>query len=188
MYQPNRSATFSFKHRAFRLLWAVIWFVFASWTPPLMWRWRRLLLSLFGANLAARCDVRGSAKIWFPPNLVMENQTTLAEGVICYNVAPIKISEMAIVSQRAFLCTASHDIYHPHFGLTAKPIDIGAHSWVGSEAFVGPGVKVGKGAVLAARGAAFTNLDPWNVYRGNPAQQIKKRPDFADAERKYDAV
>jgi len=153
-----------------------------------MWRWRRVLLSAFGAKLAGSCDVRGTAKIWFPANLVMENWTTLAEGVICYNVAPITIGEMAIVSQRAFLCTASHNIYHPHFGLTAKPIFIGAYSWVGSEAFVGPGVVIGKGAVLAARGSAFANLDPWNVYRGNPAQQIKTRPDLTDPERKYDAV
>lgn len=153
-----------------------------------MWRWRRLLLSIFGAKLADRCDVRGSAKVWFPPNLVMENWTTLAEGVICYNVAEITISERAIVSQRAFLCTASHDVYHPLFGLTAKPISIGAHSWVGSEAFVGPGVTVGSGAVLAARGAAFASLEPWHIYRGNPAQQIKARPNFTDPERDNNAV
>jgi putative colanic acid biosynthesis acetyltransferase WcaF len=46
---------------------------------------------------------------------------------------------------------------------------------VAAEAFVGPGVRVGEGAVLGARAVAFHDLDPWTVYAGNPAQIIRKR-------------
>jgi putative colanic acid biosynthesis acetyltransferase WcaF len=48
-------------------------------------------------------------------------------------------------------------------------------AWVAAEAFVGPGVTVGEGAVLGARGVAFKALEPWTVYAGNPAQPLKKR-------------
>jgi putative colanic acid biosynthesis acetyltransferase WcaF len=52
---------------------------------------------------------------------------------------------------------------------------LGARSWVAAGAFVGPGVTLGEGAVLGARGVAFGDLEPWTVYIGNPAREIRKR-------------
>lgn len=167
--------TFSFSHRMFRFFWRITWALLASWTPPGFWRWRRCILICFGAKLAPVCDVRGSADVWYPPNLTMKTRSLIAEGVICYNVEHINIGNSAIISQRAHLCTASHELKTSDFMLVARPIEIACHSWIGAEAFVGPGVLVGTGAVLGARGVAFTNLEPWQVYRGNPATPLKFR-------------
>jgi putative colanic acid biosynthesis acetyltransferase WcaF len=46
---------------------------------------------------------------------------------------------------------------------------------VAAEAFVGPGVTLGDGAVLGARGVAFADLEPWTVYIGNPMREVRKR-------------
>lgn len=172
--------TFSMMHRLFRVAWRIAWALLASWSPPAFWRWRRLILICFGAKLAPTCDVRGSADVWYPPNLTMKNGALIAEGVICYNVEHVAIGEGAIVSQGAYLCTASHELKSPDFTLIARPIEIASDSWIAAEAFVGPGVFVGTGAVLGARGAAFTNLEPWKVYRGNPATLIKSRRNLQD--------
>ena len=131
---------------------------------------------LFGATIGSPCDIRGSARIWYPPNLVMEDWTMLAEEVICYNVAQITVHKGSLISQRAHLCTASHDVYDPDFKLIAKPIIIGRQCWIAAEAFVGPGVTIGEGAVLGARAAAFSSLDEWCIYRGNPAAKVRHRP------------
>lgn len=105
----------------------------------------------------------------------MEDWALIADHVDCYNVAPVYVRTRAIVSQRASLCTASHDVADISFPMTSKPIEIGASSWIASEAFVGPGVRVAEGAVLGARGAAFGDLEAWTIYRGNPAAPIRKR-------------
>src|ERR1700682_4316039 len=60
-------------------------------------------------------------------------------------------------------------------GSKPLPIEIGAHAWVAAKAYVGPGVKVGEGAVLGACGCAFEELKPWTVYIGNPAKPLKQR-------------
>jgi putative colanic acid biosynthesis acetyltransferase WcaF len=91
-------------------------------------------------------------------------------------MAKITIGPYSIVSQGVHLCAGTHDINDPSFQLRTKPIEIGARAWIGAEAFVGPGVIVGEGAVLGARAVAFTNLSPWSVYVGNPAQKIRERP------------
>jgi putative colanic acid biosynthesis acetyltransferase WcaF len=161
-----------------RACWMAVWLLLAAWTPPALHPWRRLLLRLFGASMGARSDVRGSARVWYPPHLMMERNTLLAERVNCYNMARVTLREGALVSQGAYLCAGNHDIDAADFQLIARPITLGARCWVATEAFVAPGVTIGEGAVLGARAVAFTSLEPWTLYVGNPAQakRPRKRP------------
>jgi putative colanic acid biosynthesis acetyltransferase WcaF len=167
--------SFTLSNRLHRAAWSLCWGLLASWTPPQMRGWRRFLLKLFGARLGDASDVRGSARVWYPPHLHLEDRALLAERVICYNMAPITLGRAALVSQGAHLCAGSHDITSAAFQLVAQPITIGAQAWIAAEAFVGPGVVVGEGTVLGARAVAFRSLDPWSVYGGNPAKRLKAR-------------
>jgi putative colanic acid biosynthesis acetyltransferase WcaF len=169
------AASFTLSNRLYRIAWAVTWKVLASWTPPAFFRWRRLLLILFGAKLAPTARVYPSASIWSPANLEMAAYACLGPASHAYSMAPIIIGENALVSQGGQLIAGTHDIEDPLFQLQARSITLGARVWIAAEAFVGPGVIVGEGAVLGARGCAFKNLEPWTVYAGNPARAIKPR-------------
>ena len=171
----DRPASFTFRNRLERATWNIAWLLLASWTPKQLRAWRCMLLRLFGAELGARTDVRGSARIWHPAHLIMGDGALIGPGVNCYNMAPITLDRDVLISQRAHLCNGSHDIDDPGFQLIARPITIGADAWIAAEAFVGPGVRIGEGAVLGARAAAFRDLDPWTVYTGNPATQLRQR-------------
>ncbi len=122
--------------------------------------------------------VYGSAKIWYPRNLVMADNSVMGPGVICYSMAPITVGAGAIISQRAHLCAGTHDVDDPNFQLQAFPINIGPNAWIAAEAFVGPGVDVEAGAVLGARGVMFKNMEPWTIYAGNPARALRRRRGF----------
>ena len=164
------------KHQIVRLLWSLVWTIFARPFPRSVGRkWKIFLLSLFGAKVAKTAHVYSSAKIYYPANLIMEDYSCLASDVNCYNVAPIKIGANAIVSQGAYLCTASHDISNPLYPLITAPIVVEDQAWVAAEAFVGMGVTIGEGAVVGARAAVFKDVEPWTVVGGNPAKEIKKR-------------
>lgn len=168
-------ATFTLQHRLQRLGWQMTWLALAAWTPSFLWRWRGTVLRLFGAKIHKTAIVRGSARIWWPGNLIMGAHSSLGPGAQCYNVANVTLAPFAIVSQGAHLCTAGHDIDRADFPLTASPIHIGPHGWIAAEAFVGPGVTVGEGAVLGARGVSFRDMEPWTVYAGNPAKAVRQR-------------
>ncbi|HTV34627.1 MAG TPA: putative colanic acid biosynthesis acetyltransferase [Methylocella sp.] len=167
--------TYPLRHRLFRLCWDVTWFLLAAWTPPPLRGWRRFLLRLFGAKVAPTAIIYGDARIWYPPNLEMKDHSMLARRTFAYTADRITIGEYAVVSMGAFLCTASHDIEDPYFQTIVRPITIGQRAWIAAEAFLGPGVNVGEGAVLGARGCAFRNLEAWTVYAGNPARELKGR-------------
>lgn len=168
-------ASFALRNRIYRLVWSMTWRVLASWTPPPLHGWRRMLLRLFGAKVAPTAHVYPSVRIWSPANLELGDFAAIGPEVTVYSMAKITFAPYSIVSQGAHLCAGTHDIEDAQFQLYARPITIGRRAWVAAEAFVGPGVVVGDGAVLGARGCAFRSLEPWTVYAGNPARVIKPR-------------
>jgi putative colanic acid biosynthesis acetyltransferase WcaF len=164
------------KSRFIRLVWSIIWFIFARFFPRGIGnKWRVLLLRLFGAKVHKTARVYPSVSVYYPGNLIMEEYSCLGPKVNCYNVALIKIGKNSLVSQGTHLCSASHDISRLSKPLIAKPIIIGDHAWVTSDVFIGMGVTIGEGAVVGARSAVFKNVEPWSVVGGNPARFIKKR-------------
>ncbi len=167
--------SFSLGNRVTRAAWNVTWLILARWTPPPLHRWRAFILRLFGAKIAPGARVYGSTKIWLPSNLTLGEQSLIGPGAMIYNQTHITIGKRSIVSQRAHICTGTHDISDPNFQLVLRPVMIGDNCWVAAEAFVGPGVKIADGSVVGGRCAIFHDTEKYGVYRGNPAKRIKQR-------------
>ncbi|HEY9853992.1 MAG TPA: Vat family streptogramin A O-acetyltransferase [Leptolyngbyaceae cyanobacterium] len=55
---------------------------------------------------------------------------------------------------------------------------IGNDVWIGYEAVIMPGVKVGDGAIIAAKSVVTKDVKPYTIVGGNPAQVIRQR--FSD--------
>lgn len=168
-------ATFSLRHRLFRLFWGLVWHSFGIWTPTPLHAWRRWLAAAFGAQLDSTAKIYPGVRIWYPPNLILEQFATLGPGVNCYTMATIRLEPYALVSQGAHLCAGTHDADDPNFQLRAHPIQIGRDAWVAAEAFVGPGVTIGERAVLGARAVAMRSLEAAWIYTGNPAEKLRQR-------------
>lgn len=172
----NYHNALSKKNQAYRLLWGIVWGLFARPLPKSMGSgWKRFLLRLFGAKISNTAIVYSSAKVFNPANLVMGDYSCIASNVECYNVAPVVIGSNSTVSQGAFLCTASHDITDPTNSLITAPIIIEDQAWIAADAFVGMGVNIGQGSVVGARAVVLKSIEPWCVVGGNPARFIKKR-------------
>ncbi len=56
---------------------------------------------------------------------------------------------------------------------------IGNDVWIGSEAIVMPGVRIGDGAVIGTRAVVTRDVAPYAIVGGNPAREIRKRFDDA---------
>jgi putative colanic acid biosynthesis acetyltransferase WcaF len=164
------------KNQIARLAWTVVWAVFARPIPrSLCSGWKRFLLRCFGAKMHQTAKVYSSVRVYMPWNLEMEEYSCLAPEVDCYNAAKIKIGAHATVSQKSYLCTASHDITNRVNPLITSPIIIKDQAWIGAAAYIGPGVTVGQGAVVGATASVYKDVEPWTVVGGNPAKFIKKR-------------
>ena len=163
-------------HKILRLIWGLVWFLFARPFPrSICNKWKLFLLRIFGAKIHKTATVYSSVRIYAPWNLEMHEYSCLASEVDCYNVDKIIIRGHSTVSQKSYLCTASHDISKSRNPLITAPIVVESQSWIGADAFIGMGITIGEGAVVGACAKVFKNVEPYSIVGGNPAKFIKKR-------------
>jgi Acetyltransferase (isoleucine patch superfamily) len=54
-------------------------------------------------------------------------------------------------------------------------IAIGNDCWIGANALIMQGVTIGDGAIIGAGSVVTKDVEPYSIYCGNPAKQIRKR-------------
>ena len=54
-------------------------------------------------------------------------------------------------------------------------IEIGNDVWIGYNATIMAGVKIGDGAIIATNSTVVSDVEPYSIVGGNPAKKIKKR-------------
>ena len=85
------------------------------------------------------------------------------------------------------LSTYTFPIFFDEWGLDAKNIRdawdnkgdtvIGNDVWIGYEAIIMPGVKIGDGAIVGTRAVVTGDVPPYTIVGGIPARPIRKRFD-----------
>ena len=161
------------KPRFFRfVLWRLLGLTLFRIVPNAI---RLAVLRVFGASIGKKCLIYASAKIYAPWNLKMADAVCFGPRVEVYNKGTITIGSGVVVSQDAYLCTASHDIADPRMRLVLKPIVIGDDVWIAAKATILPGVTVGEGAVVGACAVVAKDVSPWSVVVGNPARVVGER-------------
>lgn len=136
---------------------------------------RNRMLRLFGAKIGKNVRIRPTAKIEIPWNVSIGDNSVIGDDAIIYSLGRVTIGQRVVVSQYAHLCAGTHDARLRSFPLLKPPITIGDDAWIAADAFVGPGVTVGSGAILGARSSAFHDLPEYQICVGNPARAIKPR-------------
>lgn len=157
-----------------QLWWLVQGSLFRA-SPDFMVGWRAALLRLFGARIGRGVRIRPTVRVRFPWRLVVGDHAWIGDDVELYSLGDIVIGANAVVSQRSYLCTGTHDYRDPGFAILAKPIFVEAESWICTDVFVGPGVTVGQGAIIAARSTLLEDAQPMMIYAGSPARPVKPR-------------
>ena len=180
-YEADYRNPLTSANKAGRVAWGIVSSTLFRCSPVPCFGWRRFLLRLFGARLAATARVYPTTRIWAPWNLVMEDDACLGPDVHCLNVAMVTVGPEATVSFGTVLCAASHDIHSLDRRLVSGPIQIGRGAFLFAEAFVCMDVTIGDGAVVAARAFVCRSVGGCEVVAGNPAQVVAKRQIAAPA-------
>ena len=155
-------------------LWIALRVLFFQTAIPWPSRFRAALLRSFGAKIGQDVVIRANVNISFPWRLSIGDHVWIGEDVGILSLAPVTIESNVCISQRAYLCTGSHDFRREGFKLKVDPITVRTGSWVAAAAFLGPGVEVGAGALVSAGSIVFETVPPNTLVRGNPAHVIKQ--------------
>ena len=156
-------------------LWWVVQSTLFGLSPQFMYRWRNFLLRLFGAKIGKCVIIRPSARITYPWKLTIGDYAWVGDNVELYTLGEIVIGNNAVVSQRSYICTASHDHTKSSFDIYSVKTVIEDEAWVATDVYVAPGVTIGRGAVIGARSSVFSDMPAGMICVGSPAKPIKPR-------------
>ena len=156
-------------------LWWLVDFLFFKLSPQIMYGWRRFLLRLFGAKIGKGVIIRPSVTITYPWKVSIGDHSWIGDNVDLYSLGDIEIGANVVISQRSYLCAASHDYTKEDFPIWSKKIAIEDECWLATDVYVAPGITIGKGSVVGARSSVFKDLPSGMVCVGSPAKPIKKR-------------
>lgn len=101
------------------------------------------------------------------------------------DVAKVKIGDNVLFAPNVAVYAAGHPL-HPvmrqseyEYGIG---IEIGDNVWIGGNAVILPGVKIGSNSVIAAGSVVTKDIPNWVVAGGNPCRVIRK---ITEADREY---
>ncbi|MGF1491416.1 MAG: hormogonium polysaccharide biosynthesis acetyltransferase HpsU [Microcoleaceae cyanobacterium] len=126
------------------------------------------ILRRFGAEIGQNVLIRPTARFTYPWKVSIGDYSWVGDDVVFYSLDQINIGQHCVISQKTYLCTGSHDIKDPAFGLKTAPITVKDGAWVAADCFVGPGVEIGANAVIGARSSVFSNMPEGWVCLGTP--------------------
>ena len=89
--------------------------------------------------------------------------------------AKIKIGNHVDIASYVLIYNSQHDIDSENFQAIEKPVEIEDYTFIGPRSIILPGVKIGKGAVVAAGAIVTKEVLPFKVVGGVPAKEIKER-------------
>lgn len=186
---PNNrgKSPYTLKAKVARVLWGVVQITLFRGSFHNWYGLRRRLLTLFGASIHPSVRIRRTVHVEIPWNLTIGEDSSVGDRAILYCLGPVTLGKGVAISQGAHLCAGSHDYTLKSMPLLRPPIIIEDEAWIAADAFVGPAVRVGEGAILSSRGCAMKDLEPWSIYAGNPAKLVKPRPPFRDEPEDADA-
>ncbi len=137
---------------------------------------------VLGARMGPGAGVHLGCFIWFyGPGQVRRDGFVLgARSRInrdcCLDVrGSLEIGEDVSISPEVTILTAGHAVDDPLFRVETRPVVIEDHVWVGFRAIVMPGVRLGRGCVVAAGSVVTRDVEPCAIVAGVPARKVGER-------------
>ncbi len=136
---------------------------------------RVALLRAFGATIGKDVVIKPAVNIKYPWKLSIGHHVWIGENVWIDNLTSVSIKNNVCISQGAHLLTGNHNYKKKSFDLIIKEIVLEEGVWIGAQSVVCPGITCKSHSVLSVGSVATQNLEPYFIYRGNPAIKIRER-------------
>lgn len=140
-----------------------------------IWGIRKLYYKLFGMQLEKNAVMNMAQYIMDLRKLKIGKNSHINRGCLLDARGGIKIGNNVSISHRVNLITGGHDQNSSNFIGIFKPILIEDYVWIGVNATILQGVKIGEGAVVAAGAVVNKNVPPYSIVGGVPAKIIGHR-------------
>jgi len=131
--------------------------------------WLRRILASFGPSAFVGLGVT----LMKPVNIQLGARSVVnSDCILDGRDAPIHIGDDTDIGTHSHIWTLEHDVNDPQHGTKGGPVVIEDHVWIASRVTILPGVKIGRGAVVAAGAVVTKDVPSLAIVGGVPAKVI----------------
>lgn len=144
--------------------------------------WRRLWYRLSGMQIGAGSTIHMGAHIFDPRHIVIGEDTIIGEKAtldgrkqLVDSQGGLEIGSHVDIASEVMIWTSQHDLKDPMMRPIEAKVVVGDYVFIGPRAILLPGVKIGKGAVVAAGAVVTKDVPAGAIVAGVPAKEIGQR-------------
>jgi len=115
------------------------------------------------------CEIRDAHRI------SIGNFSCIGDRCILDGRGGLTIGNSVNFSTGVWVWTMQHMVNDPDFACESAEVVIEDYAWVSCRSVILPGVRIGKGAVVAAGAVVTNNVEPYAIVGGVPAKKIGER-------------
>ena len=128
-------------------------------------------------SLGSKCQINSFVVLW-PTKLCIGCNSQINPGTAIYG--DVAIGENVMIAPNCMIAGGNHNFKDNNIpmifqGSNEKGIVIEDDVWIGANSVIVDGVKIGRGAVIAAGSVVVKDVDEFAVFAGVPAVKIKSR-------------
>ena len=139
------------------------------------WTIRKLVYLLAGVSIGSGSKIHIGARFFDPKNISIGKDTLVGDQVFLDGRAELKIGDHTDIASQVLIYNSEHDINDPQFKAVEQMVIIGDYCFIGPRAIILPGVKIGRGAIVAAGAVVTKDVGENEIVGGVPAKKISDR-------------
>ncbi|KKR32301.1 MAG: Acetyltransferase [Candidatus Gottesmanbacteria bacterium GW2011_GWC2_39_8] len=136
---------------------------------------RRLFYRMAGIGIGKGSTVHMWCNFFFPGNIKIGEDTIIGDHAFLDGRAFLTIGNHVAIASHVLIYNSEHDLISEDFHAILGEVVIGDYVFIGPRAVILPGVKIGKGAVVAAGAVVTSDVQEYTVVGGVPAKVIGER-------------
>ena len=138
---------------------------------------RRLICVLLMKEFHWSCAIHRNVDLRSPYRIRVGKHTTINKRCVLDGRGELIIGNNVDIAQDSYIWTEQHDYNSPYYQAVIKNVEIEDYVWIASRATILPGVKIGRGAVVACGAVVTKDVPPLAIVAGVPARVIGQRED-----------
>jgi maltose O-acetyltransferase len=115
------------------------------------------------------------ANFFNPAGIIVGSDTIVGDHAFLDGRAPLIIGSHVDIASSVMIYNSEHDLEKDDFSAKVESVEIGDYVFIGPRAIILPGVKIGRGAVVAAGAVVTKNIPDFIIVGGVPAKPIGER-------------